>query len=116
MTRRYAGGELAGIVVDEYCGAILTATSGGPTTVSDIVDAFGMAPATAYRRIDKLLDCNLLRHQTKLDEEGDQFSVYLADFTSIQLEIVDGIAYLHVVREDGHEIARLWEYESATHD
>lgn len=110
MSHDYATGELTDIAVDEYCTAILTATSAEPVIVNEIVDAFGMSPATAYRRIEHLRDYDLLEERTRLDETGNQVHVYKAQFQSIKVEIINGIAYLHILRDDDHEIARLWQY------
>lgn len=102
--------DLVDVVIDEYGSAILTATSAGPIVVSDVVETFGMSPATAYRRINRLIDYDLLEERTGIDSAGNQYHVYEATFQSIKIEIVDGITFVHIVRDEGHEIVRVWEH------
>lgn len=111
MSRESATGDLIDIAVDEYCTAILTATSAEPVVVNEIVDAFGMSPATAYRRLAYLREYDLVNEWTRLDETGNQVHVYEAQFQSLKIEIINGITYLHIVREDDHEVVRLQQYQ-----
>lgn len=110
MSRTYAADDLLEVVVDEYSSAILTAASAEPVVVKDIVDDVGMSPATAYRRIGQLLDYDLLEERVWIDEDGTQTHVYEADFESIKFEIVNGIAYLHIIAADNHDLTRIWNY------
>ncbi|WP_136687862.1 DNA-binding protein [Halorhabdus amylolytica] len=110
MLRDDAADDLVEIVVDEYSNAILTAASAKPVTVDEITNAVSMSSATAYRRINDLLTYDLLDEQTWIDETGTQCHVYEANFETLKIEIVDGIAYLHIVQETNHNLARIWEY------
>jgi len=110
MSRDHAADDLVEVVVDEYSNAILTATSVEPATVNEITDAVGMSPAHAYRRIGQLVDLDLFKERTWLDETGTQCRVYEANFESVKIEIVNGIAYLHIIRKTNHNLTRIWDY------
>lgn len=110
MKRDDTADGLVDLVLDKYCGEILTATSAAPLPVTDIVETCDMSTATAYRRIDELVKQDLLERLTLVNENGDQFSVYAARFHSLKLEIVNGFAYLHVVQPDDHRIIRIWKH------
>lgn len=111
MSRNYDAADLVDVVVDEYCSTILTATSAEPIAVNEIVEKVGMSPATAYRRISQLVDYELLEERTWLDEAGNQVHIYESQFESVKIEIVNGIAYLHIVRSGTHELTRLWDFQ-----
>jgi len=111
MSRTYDAADIADIIFDEYSSAILTATSAEPVAVTNIVEAVGMSPATAYRRINQLVDHELLAERTWFDEAGNHIHTYESQFESVKIEIVNGIAYLHIVGEEAHELTRLWEFQ-----
>lgn len=111
MSRNYEANDLVEVVVDEYSSAILTATSAEPVVVDEIVDEVGMSPATAYRRIGQLVDFELLEERTWLDDDGNQARVYESRFESVKIEIINGIAYLHIVRDETHDLTRVWDFQ-----
>lgn len=111
MSRRYTADDLMEAVANENSSAILTATSSEPFIINENLDDLEMSRATAYRRIEHLLSCNLLDEQTRIDEAGTQYHVYEANFQTLKLEIINGIAYLHVVRENDHDLTRLWNFK-----
>lgn len=110
MGKEVPPAELVDVISDEYAGAILTAVSEDSLTVNEITEKLDMSSATAYRRIEKLLDCDLVAEKTELDGSGNQYHVYESNFQSIRFEITDGRAYVHILRNDEHEFVDICNF------
>lgn len=96
-------------ILDEYSISILTAVSASPITVNNLVTRFEMSRATAYRRMNALCKFGLVEEKTQIDGSGTTYATFVAAFESINLEIVNGVTYVHIVREDDHEVLRVAE-------
>ncbi|RQG93017.1 hypothetical protein EA462_02050 [Natrarchaeobius halalkaliphilus] len=110
MSRNSEDREIAETLIDQHGSEILTAASKEPVAVRNIVEETEMSRATAYRRVEALNDSGLLEKVGQVDETGTQYHVYQAAFESIKLEIVNGITYVHVIRDDGHDLTQISDY------
>lgn len=61
---------------DPIARALLVAASKEPVAVKDLAAEFDVSDPTIYRRIDPLVEANLLKEYRKLDENGNQHCEY----------------------------------------
>ncbi len=89
------------VLGDECARTILVATSEGPKTAKELTDRTDSSSATVYRRINNLIETNLLAECVRFDENGSHTTAYEATIDSICVRIgADGIA---IVRTDQSE-------------
>ncbi len=89
------------VLGDECARTILVATSEGPKTAKELTDRTDSSSATVYRRINNLIETNLLAECVRFDESGSHTTAYEATIDSICVRIdADGIA---TVRTDNPE-------------
>lgn len=70
--------------------AVLAACTGKPRPVKEICERTGLAPSTAYRHVNDLLDRGLLeRARTGLNGNGSRYDLYGTRFDNVAL-LVDG--------------------------
>ncbi|MGM0718350.1 MAG: helix-turn-helix domain-containing protein [Halobacteriota archaeon] len=74
-------------LADDDCRAILVATAGEPRTVSELVDACEIPMATAYRKVDRLADLDLLEERIRVKPRGRNSREYLLRAESIHVSI-----------------------------
>jgi len=98
-------------------------------TAKDIAEEFNLSPTTVYRRVNQLLTHGLVEEDTRIGEDGNQYSVYHAQFLNVSIEIANGLTYAVIVTEDSHDFYRILEFphldnspaheftdDSSTHD
>lgn len=106
---------------DPVARATLVLASGQPMTVQDLADRLGVSDPTIYRRIDPLVDANLLCETKRIDEKGNQPTVYETVLDEVTFSIdADGYTVDMQVREDiAADFESLWsdlESESESAD
>lgn len=70
--------------------AILATCTAEPRPVKEICERTGLAPSTAYRHVNDLLDRGLLeRARTGLNGNGSRYDLYGTRFENVEL-LVDG--------------------------
>lgn len=74
-------------LADDDCRAILVATADEPRTVSELVDSCGIPMATAYRKVDRLADIDLLDERIRVKPRGRNSREYLLRAESIHVSI-----------------------------
>jgi predicted transcriptional regulator len=82
--------KLFALLDDEYARTILTKTSEQPMSAKALGDACDASLPTIYRRIDRLLECDLLVEQTEFQNEGRHYSIYEARLERVTVELADG--------------------------
>ncbi len=90
------------VLGDECARTILVATSDGPKTAKELTERTDSSSATVYRRINNLLESELLAECVRFDEDGSHTTAYEATVESLAVEIgTDGIE-VSVTASDDH--------------
>lgn len=105
------GTDLLGLLGDEYVQAILVATSQKPMSVKKLSEELGADVSTIYRRVDEMLEYELLIERTRFVEDGSHHSVYDANVNHVDVEIEDGEFTVDIeVRESpAKRFTRIWD-------
>lgn len=76
-----------------------------------LTDTCDASRATVYRRVDDLLDHDLLTEQLKIDETGNHYTVYEANLDHIDIHLADGDFEVTVTRREdaADRITRIWD-------
>lgn len=112
MSEDRSPGELLELLQDEYARAILEATSTQPMsakTLSEICDA---SLPTVYRRVERLVEADLLAERTELSADGNHFAVYEARLDRLVVDLSDGELSVSVRRTEtdiADRFTDLWE-------
>lgn len=82
--------EIFALLHDDYARAILLATSTRPMSASTLSEECDFSVTTVYRRVDRLVDCGLLRERTQVADDGHHYSVYEARVDHLDVDVDDG--------------------------
>jgi predicted DNA-binding ArsR family transcriptional regulator len=72
---------------DDDCRAILTATTDGALTASEISDACDLPLSTAYRKLDQLTEAGLLEERTRVRASGSHASEYALSIDELVISL-----------------------------
>ncbi|ELY44834.1 hypothetical protein C494_16263 [Natronorubrum bangense JCM 10635] len=75
------------VLGDECARTILIATSDGPKTAKELTKRTDSSSATVYRRINNLLESDLLAECVRFDEDGSHTTAYEATVETLQVQI-----------------------------
>ncbi|QLG48550.1 winged helix-turn-helix domain-containing protein [Natrinema halophilum] len=80
------------VLGDDCARTILTATSEGPKTAKELTNRTDSSSATVYRRINNLLESDLLAECVRFDDDGSHTTAYEATVDVLRVQIdADGI-------------------------
>jgi len=91
--------ELLALLDDEYARDILVELTKEPMSVSELCTACEMSDPTAYRRLDRLQDAELVTEQQELDPDGHHYKCYVATVEDVTVTFVDGTYEVTVTRQ-----------------
>ncbi|QFU84940.1 winged helix-turn-helix domain-containing protein [Natronorubrum aibiense] len=75
------------VLGDECARTILVATSDGPKTAKELTKRTDSSSATVYRRINNLLESELLAECVRFDDDGSHTTAYEATIETLQVQI-----------------------------
>ncbi|WP_143823891.1 winged helix-turn-helix domain-containing protein [Natronorubrum thiooxidans] len=75
------------VLGDECARTILVATSDGPKTAKELTNRTDSSSATVYRRINNLLESDLLAECVRFDDDGSHTTAYEATIEMLQVRI-----------------------------
>ncbi|THE62996.1 ArsR family transcriptional regulator [Salinadaptatus halalkaliphilus] len=78
------------VLGDECARTILIATSESPKTAKELTDRTDSSSATVYRRINNLLEADLLAECVRFDEDGSHTTAYEATIDQLRVRIDSG--------------------------
>ncbi|MFB6242463.1 MAG: helix-turn-helix domain-containing protein [Halobaculum sp.] len=81
---------LAGLLEDEYAREILRHTSVERLSAAALAQRCDTSKATAYRRIDRLREQDLLEARQELDPDGHHYETFVAAFEELTVSLEDG--------------------------
>lgn len=101
MSRRENASErLLTLLGDEAVRGILTATDERPMSAQTLDQHCEASLTTIYRRIDDLLDHQLLRSQTEVSEDGNHYNLYEANVENLDITLEEGDFDVELTRRD----------------
>ena len=81
------------VLGDECARTILVAASEGPKTAKELTDRTDSSSATVYRRINNLLETDLIAECVRFDDDGSHTTAYEATIDQLRVRIEsDGIS------------------------
>jgi len=102
---------VADLLADEHVQRILAATSVDPKSKRELAERCDASLQTVSRRVDDLVDVDLLREETRARRDGHHDAVYVARLDSFEVRLRDGALEHDVARMDRDmtdELQRLW--------
>lgn len=105
------GTDLLGLLGDKYVQAILAATSVEPMSAKELSEELNADVSTIYRRVDDMLEYDLVVERTQIVEDGSHHSVYHANVNHVDIDIDDGEFTVNIeVRESpADRFTRIWD-------
>lgn len=80
-------GPITGLLADEVARTILEATVEEPLSAERLSDRCGVSPATVYRRLETLVEHDLVAARTEPDDEGHHYKVYTATLDRVVVDL-----------------------------
>lgn len=110
MSREDISDELLEQLGKERVRRILAATSREPMSANELSDECDVALSTIYRRVEDMVDSDLLVERTQIEADGSHHSVYEANIDHLDVDVDDGSIDVNVhVREDAAQrFSRIW--------
>lgn len=110
MSTEWDPEDVFSVLGDEYARAILRATSIEPRSAKVLSEECDMSRPTVSRRINTLLDHDLLVERRRYDPGGHHYSVYEARLNEVTIRLLDGHFDIRVTfREDAADrFTRIW--------
>lgn len=78
------------VLASDHAREILALTSVRPMSAQDLADHCETSLPTIYRRVNALLEYDLLQEDTQIDEEGNHYKTFATNLERIVFEINDG--------------------------
>lgn len=78
------------ILGDEEARRILAAADVEPVSAQELADGLDVSEATVYRRVDACTEYDLLVERTRVDDDGNHFTVYENTLQQACVEIESG--------------------------
>lgn len=79
--------ERLDVLADECARTILVATSEGPRTAKELTDRTDSSSATVYRRINDLVESDLVAECIRFDDDGTHTTAYESVVDELSVEI-----------------------------
>lgn len=82
--------NIFGVFGDQLARQILVLTSERPMSADDLSDHLDASPPTIYRRINTLIEYDLMKSQQQVDQNGHHYQTFKTTLKQIAFEIEDG--------------------------
>lgn len=69
---------------------IMALASDEPMTAEDLASALSVSQPTVYRRVDELLEYDLLTERDHIDDEGNHYNTYVTTLDAVTFRVEDG--------------------------
>jgi predicted transcriptional regulator len=83
---------------DEYARAILAHLTVEPMSAEELCTECEISDSTAYRRLNRLQEVDLVTEQQELDPDGHHFKRYVATVEQVSITFADGTYEVTVTR------------------
>lgn len=88
--KEWAPTDVFDLFGDSLARRILVLASDRPLSADDLADQFDVSRPTIYRRVNALIDYDLLREQQEIDVDGNHYQVFETTLKRITFEIEGG--------------------------
>ena len=99
------------VLGDEEARRLLAAANLEPVSARELADGLGVSEATVYRRVDACTEYDLLAELTRVDDDGNHYTVYETRLQRACFE-VEGGGYDVNVELRRNPVDRLDEFEA----
>jgi predicted transcriptional regulator len=103
---------LVELLTDEYAQTILKATCDGPMTAKQLATECDASRSTVYRRVEGLVEANLVAEQTRPRQDGHHDTAYVATLDRFEVTLRDGeldVEIDHRSADVADGLTKLWE-------
>lgn len=103
--------DVVALLDDEHVRSILVLTSEKPLSANELADRCDVSDSSIYRRVDRLVEADLLTEQTRPRSDGHHETVYVSALGRFELVVRDGEMDWTVERAEGDvadELTRMW--------
>jgi len=102
--------ELLELLGQERVRQILAATSQESRSAKELSTECDVALSTIYRRVEAMIENDLLVERTRIEGDGSQHSVYEANIDHLDVDIDDGTidVSVHVRENAAQRFSRIW--------
>ncbi|MFC7130515.1 ArsR/SmtB family transcription factor [Haloferax chudinovii] len=99
------------ILDDDYARAILEATRRKQMSAKELSEVCDMSVSTVSRRVNTLLEYDLLIERTHIDTDGHHYSEYEAQLDRVEVQLLEsGFDVRIELREDAADrFTRIWD-------
>ena len=110
MSTEERSDELLELLGQERVRQILAATSRETRSAKELSEECDVALSTIYRRVEDMIEHDLLVERTRIESDGSHHSVYKANIDHLDVAIEHGTLEVNVhIREDAAQrFSRIW--------
>lgn len=115
--KEWSPSNILDVFGDSIARATLVIANGSPVSVKEIAEALDVSNPTIYRRIDPLVDANLLAERRRVDTDGNQHKEYetILDEATFSIEGDSYTVDIQVDQDLTHDFESIWsDLESAS--
>jgi predicted transcriptional regulator len=112
MGERSDWDKLFELFSDRRTTRILYETGQTPRSVKELADICDASGPTLYRHVNTMLEYDLLQQETRIDAQGNHYTVYQSNIESATIEITPVTDEVHVdltYRDSVEQFKHLWE-------
>jgi Fe2+ or Zn2+ uptake regulation protein len=90
MSKEWDSSGIFDVLASEHARKILVAASVRPVSARELKDICETSLPTIYRRVNALIDYDLLSEQLEVESDGTQYNTYTSDLKEISIRVEDG--------------------------
>lgn len=90
MTKEWEPETIFDVIGSEYARQILALGSHEPMSADELADRCGTSLPTVYRRVNALLEYDLLQEESRIDAEGNHYKEFETNLRRICFEVDAG--------------------------
>jgi len=79
--------EIGALLADETTQQILIETTTEPMSADELSDACDVSPQTVYRRLEELIEYDMITEDLELDDDGHHYKVYTATLDRVVITL-----------------------------
>lgn len=90
MSKEWEPDTVFDVLGSETAREILALASTRPMPAHELADACDVSLPTVYRRVNVLVEYDMLTEETRIDDDGNHFSAYDTNLERVCFEVEDG--------------------------
>jgi DNA-binding transcriptional ArsR family regulator len=103
--------EILDTIGDEHARTVLAEVSRKPGSAKDLTERLELSRPTVYRRLETLVEHDLVTEQTLVADDGNHYSEYRCNFNSTVISLEDDSYDVRIFREENlpDRFSKLWD-------